>query len=78
MTELLKATKKRGRPLKPGGAIPSAQRQAIYRKKKLEDGIEISIFLTHKQAEILRLTAKKEGKTQSEVIGVMLEGADNN
>ena len=78
MIESLKSTKKRGRPPKPGGAIPPAKRQAIYRKKKLEEGIEISIFLTHNQAEILRLTAKKVGKTQSEVIGVMLEGADNN
>jgi hypothetical protein len=75
VTESLKSTKKRGRPPKTGGAIPSAERQATYRKKKLEDGIEISIFLSHKQAEILRATSNKKGKTQSDVIGGMLENS---
>jgi len=69
-----KATRK-GRPKKPGGAFSSAERQAAYRKKKLEEGIEISIFLKYTQAEILRKKAIKDQKTQSEVIGELLEKA---
>jgi hypothetical protein len=73
--EQVKESGKKGRPLKPGGAQTAAERQAAYRKKKLDEGIEISIFLTHRQAEILRLTSKKKVKTQSEVIGEMLENS---
>ncbi len=70
-------TRKRGRPKKAGGALTSAARQAAYRKKKLDDGVEISLFLTHQQAALLRDVAKKEGKTQSTIVGEMLEKAAN-
>lgn len=73
MSDTVKKVRKKGRPAKPGGALTSAERQAAYRKKKLEEGIEISIFLTHRQAKILRERSQKEGKTQSELIGGILE-----
>lgn len=56
--------------------MPPAERQAAYRKKKLEEGIEISIFLKHHQVEILRKKALKEQKTQSDVVGELLEKSD--
>lgn len=64
--------KKRGRPAKPD-ALSAVERQAAYRKRKLEEGIEISLFLTHKQAAILRESSKKKGMTQSELVGELLE-----
>lgn len=73
MEELIKAAQKKGRPPKPGGAPTAAERQAAYRKKKLEVGVEISLFFTHEQATILRELSKKAGKTQSEVVGGLLE-----
>lgn len=75
MAEAAKDTRKKGRPKKPGGALTPAARQAVYRKKKLDEGVEISIFLTHQQAALLREAAKKEGKTQSNIVGEMLEKA---
>lgn len=75
MAETTKETRKKGRPKKPGGALTPAARQAAYRKKKLDEGIEISLFLTHQQVAILREAAKKEGKTQSTIVGEMLEKA---
>lgn len=75
MEKPVKVAKKKGRPKNPGGARTPAQRQASYRKKKLDEGIEISLFLTHKQAGILREKALKDGKTQSEVVGGLLEQA---
>lgn len=63
----------RGRPKKPGGAFTQAERQAAYRKKKLEEGIEISIFLKNSQVEILRKKAITDRKTQSEILGELLE-----
>ena len=67
--------KGRGRPTTSPDGIPltAKQRQMAYRKKKLKEGIEISIFLTNAQADILRDKAKAEGKTQSEYIGELLE-----
>lgn len=73
MEESEKKPSNRGRPKKPGGAIPSAMRQAAYRQKKLEEGVEISIFLKHKQVAILRQKAINANKTQSEVVGELLE-----
>lgn len=73
MAEPVKTAQKKGRPLKPGGAPTAAERQAAYRKKKLEVGVEISLFFTHQQATILRELSKKEGKTQSEIVGGLLE-----
>ena len=74
MEEPVKEAKKKGRPSKPGGGAPTAaQRQAAYRKKKLGVGVEISLFFTHGQATILRELSKKAGKTQSEVVGSLLE-----
>ena len=66
-------TAKRGRPKSPKGARTPAQRQASYREKKLLEGIEVSIFLKHNQAEILRTKALADKKTQSEIIGELLE-----
>ncbi len=66
-------TAKRGRPKNPKGVRTPAQRQASYREKMLLDGIEVSFFLTHDQADILRKKALAEKKTQSEVIGALLE-----
>lgn len=77
MVENPKETRKRGRPKKPEGVLTSAARQAAYRKKKLDDGVEISLFLTHQQAALLRDVAKKEGKTQSTIVGEMLEKVAN-
>ena len=71
--ETVKEAKKKGRPPKPGGAPTAAERQAAYRKKKLGVGVEISLFFTHGQATILRELSKKAGKTQSEVVGGLLE-----
>lgn len=76
MKESEKQPSNRGRPKKPGGAMPPAERQAAYRKKKLEEGIEISIFLKHHQVEILRKKALREQKTQSDVVGELLEKSD--
>lgn len=73
LEESEKMTSNRGRPKKPGGAVSPAERQAAYRQKKLEEGVEISIFLKHKQVEILRQKAITSKKTQSEVIGDLLE-----
>lgn len=73
MEESEKKPSNRGRPKKPGGAISPAERQAAYRQKKLEEGVEISIFLKHNQVEILRIKATTDRKTQSEVIGDLLE-----
>lgn len=73
MEESEKKASKKGRPKKPGGAIPSAKRQAAYRQKKLEEGVEISFFLKHNQVEILRKKAIADRKTQSEVVGELLE-----
>lgn len=78
MEESEKQASNRGRPKKPGGAMPPAERQAAYRKKKLEEGIEISIFLKHNQAEILRQEAIKTRKTQSEVVGELLDKSAEN
>jgi hypothetical protein len=71
----VKKTPKRGRPAKPD-ALTAVERQAAYRKKKLEEGIEISLFLTHNQAAILRNRSKKAAKTQSEFIGELLEKSE--
>lgn len=73
MTESLKDVPKKGRPKKPGGALTSIERQASYRKKKLAEGIEISLFLKHEQAAILREMAKRHDKTQSVIVGELLE-----
>lgn len=73
MTDSKEKTTNRGRPKKYEGAIPAAKRQAAYRKKMLEDGVEISIFLKHNQIKILRDQAVYENKTQSEVVGELLE-----
>ena len=73
LEESEKKASNKGRPKKPGGAIPSAKRQAAYRQKKLEEGVEISIFLRHNQVEILRQKAITSKKTQSEVVGELLE-----
>jgi len=73
MTNQIKEKSQRGRPKKSEGALTAVQRQAAYRKKKLDDGIEISLFLTHEQAAILRQEAKRAGKTQSDYVGGMLE-----
>lgn len=75
MTEAAEERRKKGRPKKPGGALTAAARQATYRKKKLDEGVEISLFLTHRQAALLRDAAEKEGKTQSNIVGEMLEKA---
>ncbi len=73
MEESEKKVSNRGRPKKPGGAISPAERQAAYRKKMLEEGVEISFFLKNHQIDILRKKAIKDKKTQSEVIGELLE-----
>ena len=73
--DAVKEMKKRGRPANPKGAISAVERQATYRKKKLSEGIELSIFLTHKQAAILREVSKRAGKTQSETVGELLESS---
>jgi len=78
LEESEKKASNRGRPKKPGGAISSAERQAAYRQKKLEEGVEISIFLKHNQVEILRKKAIKDQKTQSEVVGELLEKSAEN
>jgi len=72
MADTSKESGKRGRPKKPDALTP-AVRQAAYRQKKLEEGVEVSLFLTHQQAAILRAAAKKEGKTQSNLVGELLE-----
>jgi len=73
MTDEVKKPRQRGRPKKPAGALTAVQRQSTYRKKKLEGGIEISLFLTHEQAAILRREAKLAGQSQSEYVGKILE-----
>ena len=73
--DAVKEMKKRGRPAKSSGALTAVERQASYRKKKLSEGIELSIFLTHKQAAILREVSRKAGKTQSETVGELLENS---
>ncbi len=73
--EATEEKKKRGRPANPKGAISAVERQATYRKNKLKEGIELSIFLTHKQAAILRAVSKRAGKTQSETVGELLENS---
>ncbi|MET3109272.1 hypothetical protein AAKU58_004123 [Oxalobacteraceae bacterium GrIS 1.18] len=73
MTDHSNESPQRGRPKKPGGALTAVQRQAAYRKKKLDEGIEISLFLTHAQAAILRKEAKRANQSQSEFVGTILE-----
>jgi hypothetical protein len=73
--EQAKEVRKKGRPSKPSGALTAAERQMAYRKKKLDEGVEISLFFTHKQATILRELSRTEGKTQSKIVGELLEKA---
>lgn len=73
MTNHSNETPKRGRPKKPEGALTAVQRQAAYRKKKLDEGVEISLFFTHEQAAILRKEASRANQSQSEYVGTILE-----